>query len=134
MNISVIYQINVLLLEHFQIEDKVIHCFTTMILAQALKNIKNIEPRIDRQRVLAETLKNPEKLAKTLLRIEFLTACRKFNVLPRFIEDSLKSVYKNFPNNRRVESRLQSFASSLLSEAISESFRRKAFLERRRNN
>ena len=114
-------------------EDKVtnLKCFN-MILAQALRNVRNIEPRIDRQRVLAETLKNPEKLAKMLLRIEFLTACRKWNILPRFIEDSLKPIKKNFSNNRHVEARSKVFASSLLSEAISDSFRRKAFLERRR--
>ena len=43
--------------------------FYMMILAQALTNIRHMNISIDRQPVLAETLKNPEKLAKTLLRI-----------------------------------------------------------------
>lgn len=103
-----------------------------MFLAQALNNIKLIEPRIDRQQVLVETLKNPEKLAKTLLRIEFLTACRKFKVVPRFIEDALKPVNKLFKNNNCIRGRADSFATTLLNEAIAESFRQKAFLERRR--
>ena len=103
-----------------------------MFLPQALNNIKNIESSIDRQRVLAETLKNPEKLAKTLLRVEFLTACRKYKVVPKFIEDALKPVTKIFPNNERIRNRSESFSSTLLNEAISEAFRHKAFLERRR--
>ena len=46
-----------------------------MFLARALRNIYTLEPDGDRRKVLIQTLKNPEKLAKTLLRIEFLTAC-----------------------------------------------------------
>ena len=48
-----------------------------MYLAAALNNLRSVEPNVDRQKKLAETLKNPEKLAKTEIRIEFLTACRK---------------------------------------------------------
>ena len=61
-----------------------------MFLAIALRSIKNLEQNVDRQQVLAKALKNPEKLAKTLLRIEFLTACRRNKVSPRFIEDALR--------------------------------------------
>ena len=60
-----------------------------MFLARALNNVSRITANSDRQKVLVEMLKNPEKLAKTLLRIEFLTACRKAKVNPRFIIDAL---------------------------------------------
>ena len=107
---------------------------TIMFLAQALTNIQHIEPRIDRQQVLAETLKNPEKLAKTLLRIEFLTACRRHDLVPRFIEDSLRPVRKIFSSNHRAQNRCETFATALLNEAISDAFRHKAFLERRKTS
>ena len=103
-----------------------------MFLAQALNTIHDVESNIDRQRVLAKTLKSPEKLAKTILRIEFLTACRKYNVVPKFIEDALKPINKIFSGNNRIQNRSETFAATLLNEAIAESFRHKAFLERRR--
>ena len=68
----------------------------TMFLAQALNSIKNIEENGDRQQVLAKTFKNPEKFAKTILRIVFLTACRRNKVSPRFIEDALRPVNNIF--------------------------------------
>ena len=104
-----------------------------MFLGRALNNISNITSSIGRQKVLAETLKDPEKLAKTLLRIEFLTACRKAKVRPRFIGDALKPVVKVFGDNAAIVSRCRAFSSSLPNEAIAEAFRKKAFQLRQRD-
>ena len=105
----------------------------TMFLTQALRNIKNYEQNSDRQQVLAQTLKNPEKLAKTHLRIEFLTACRRNNVSPRFIEDALRPMNNIFRDNHSVQSRCKRLSNSLLNEAISETHRTKAYLIRQRD-
>ena len=104
-----------------------------MFLARALNNVFRITRSSDRQKVLAETLKNPEKLAKTLLRIEFLTACRRAKVSPRFITDALKPIDKVFRGNVSVQSRCNMFKNSLLNESLSEAFRRKAYLLRQRD-
>ena len=104
-----------------------------MLLGAALNHLSTLEPNSGRQKVLAETLKNPEKLAKTNLRIEFLTACRKENVVPRFIQDSLRPVTSIFTSNDRVLARSSCFAKTLLNETIAESFRKKAYLERERS-
>ena len=104
-----------------------------MLLASALRNLSTFETNSGRQKVLSETLKNPEKYAKTVLRIEFLTTCRRECVVPRFIQDSLRPVTTIFTNNDRIQARSICFAKTLLNEAISESFRRKAFLERERS-
>ena len=95
-----------------------------MFLARALNNVFRITRSSDRQKVLAETLKNPEKLAKTLLRIEFLTACRRAKVSPRFITDALKPIDKVFRGNVSVQSRCNMFENSLLNESLSEALRR----------
>ena len=105
----------------------------TMFLAAALSNLRNIEPNVDRQRRLAETLKNPEKLAKTELRIELLTACRKNDLIPRFIEDAVRPVRHIFSANAKIVTRTVNFAKVLLNEAIAETFRTKAFLVRQRS-
>ena len=104
-----------------------------MFLARALNNVSRITPNIDRQKVLVETLKNPEKLAKTLLRIEFLTACRREKVSPRFIVDALKPVQKIFGDNDHVKSCCETFKNRLLNESISEAFRTKAYMLRQRS-
>ena len=104
-----------------------------MILQQALNEINLTEKNIDRQQVLAKTLKNPEKLAKTLLRIEFLTACRRNKVSPRFIEDALNPLRKVFQSNASIQSRCSNLSSSILNDVISESFKTKAFLLRQRD-
>ena len=104
-----------------------------MFLAKVLTSLKNIEENDDRQEVLAKSLKNPEKLAKTILRIEFLTACRRHKITPRFIEDSLKPVNKIFPNNRKVQLKCQKLSKSLLNDAIAETYRTKAYLMRERD-
>ena len=103
-----------------------------MYLAAALSNLRNFEQNIDRQKKLAETLKNPEKLAKTEMRIEFLLACRKNNLTPRFIDDALRPVKHIFDNSARVTTRTAGFAKTLLNEAISKAFRSRAFLLRQR--
>ena len=105
----------------------------TMFLAKALNNINLIEPRADRHEVLAETLKNPEKLAKTLLRIEFLTACRREKLNPRFIEEALRPIRKIFSGKDKIQSKCNTFAHSLLNEAIAEAHKRRAYLVRQRN-
>ena len=104
-----------------------------MFLARALSNISRITTNSDRQQVLAKMLKNPEKLGKTMLRIEFLTACRRAKVSPRFITDALKPVDKIFGDNSSIQSRSHAFKNSLLNEAISETFRTKAYLLRQRD-
>ena len=101
-----------------------------MYLAAALNNLRNFEPNVDRQKKLAETLKNPEKLAKTELRIEFLIACRKHDLTPRFIEDALRPVKHIFESNTRITTRSDNLAKTLLNEAIAETFRSRAFLLR----
>ena len=80
-----------------------------MFLAAALNNLRNCEPDVDRQKKLAETLKNPEKLAKIEIRIEFLTACRKYDLTPRFIEDAMRPVELVFNDNQKVGLRSDSF-------------------------
>ena len=105
---------------------------TTMFLAQALNSLKYFECNGDRQ-VLAKVLKNPEKLAKTLLRIEFLTACRRNKVSPRFIDDAMKPIGKIFGDRHSVISKCKKLSSALLNEAISEAFKTKAFLIRQRD-
>ena len=105
----------------------------TMFLARVLHTVYDMETSSDRREVLVETLKNPEKLAKTLMRIEFLTACRREKVSPRFIEDALQPVQKIFGSARNVQSKCWSFARSLLNESIAEAHRRKAYLIRQRN-
>ena len=97
-----------------------------MFLAATLNNLRNFEPNVDRQIELAKILKNPEKLAKTELRIEFLTACRKNNLTPRFIEDAMRPVGHIFKDNDKIVTRTASFAKVLLNEAIAETFRTKA--------
>ena len=104
-----------------------------MFLAQALNSIKNFEPNNDRRLVLVQTLKNPEKLAKTLLRIEFLTACRRNQISPRFIEDALRPLSIIFRDNASFQSRYRKLSGSLLNDAISEAHRRRAYLIRRRD-
>ena len=104
-----------------------------MFLARALSNISRITTNSDRQQVLAKMLKNPEKLGKTMLRIEFLTACRRAKVSPRFITDALEPVDKTFGDNSSIQSRSHAFKNSLLNEAISETFRTKAYLLRQRD-
>ena len=104
-----------------------------MFLAQALGSLKYFEENGDRQQVLAKTLKNPEKLAKTFLRIEFLTACRRNKITPRFIEDSLRPVSRIFLNNSSVNSRCRQLSASLLNEAIAETHRKRAYLIRERD-
>ena len=104
-----------------------------MFLAQALNSIKNIEQNGDRQQVLAKTLKNPEKLAKTLLRIEFLTACRPNKICPRFIEDALRPVNRIFRDNQSASLRCERLSGALLNDAISEAHRTKAYLIRERD-
>ena len=103
-----------------------------MYLAAALNNLRNFEPNVDRQKKLAETLKNPEKLAKTELRIEFLIACRKHDLTPRFIEDALRPVKHIFESNTRITTRSDNLAKTLLNEAIAETFRSRAFLLRQK--
>ena len=104
-----------------------------MFLARALANINTIETNVDRRLVLIQTLKNPEKLAKTELQIEFLVACRQTGITPRFIRDCIRPVRKVFEQNNKVMASCEQFGKSLLNEAISEAFRRRAFLNRERN-
>ena len=104
-----------------------------MFLARALPTISSYTTRSDRQEELTKMMKNPEKLAKMILRIEFLTACRKAKVSPRFITDALSSVTKIFSNKTAVKSRCDVFMTSLLNESITEAFRTKAYLLRQRN-
>ena len=103
-----------------------------MFLAAALNSLRIFETNVDRQKKLAETLKNPEKLAKVEIRIEFLTAYRKNDLTPRFIEDAVHPVRRIFRNNKKVITRSDNFAKVLLNVAISASFRAKAFLVRQR--
>ena len=104
-----------------------------MFLARALRNIYTLESDSDRRKVLIETLKNPEKIAKMLLRIEFLTACRRERVHPRCIQEALQPVQKVFEGTTKVISKCRSFAHILLNESIAEADRRKTYLARQRN-
>ena len=110
----------------------IIYITKIMFLAAALNNLRSFEPNVDRQKKLAETLKNPEKLAKVEIRIEFLTACRKNGLTPRFIEDAMRPVRHLFRDMYKVGTRCDSFARTLLNEAIAESFRSRAYLVRQR--
>ena len=101
-----------------------------MLLAQALRRLRELEQDSDRRYVLVQNLKVPEKLAKTHLRIEFLTACRRSNLKPRFLNDALKPVTRLFSNLPKLGSRCEDFSKYLLNGTISSTFREKAFLER----
>ena len=101
-----------------------------MLLAQALRRLHELEENSDRRYVLVQNLKLPEKLAKTHLRIEFLTTCRKFNLTPRFISDALKPVTSIFAGLHKFDARCDSFSKYLLNGAISNTFKEKAYLER----
>ena len=103
-----------------------------LLFRTTVNNLRDFEPNVDRQKKLAQTLKNPEKLAKVEIRIEFLTACRKNDLIPRFIEDALRPVKHIFKDNERVATRSSNFAKVLLNQAIAESFRTKSFLMRER--
>ena len=82
--------------------------------------------------MLAQNLKLAEKLAKTNLRIEFLTACRRSNLTARFIQDSLRTVQKTFSGIRKFQAKCAAFAKYLLNGSISEAFEQRAYLERKR--
>ena len=100
-----------------------------MLLAKALRDIS--EPNNDRKLVLIQNLKLAEKLAKTNLRIEFLTACRRSHLTPRFIQDSLKAVRYNFSELKNFNKKHSDFTKYLLNGSISAAFEEKAYLERK---
>ena len=101
-----------------------------MLLAKALHDLS--DTNIDRKLVLIQNLKLAEKLAKTNLRIEFLTACRRSRLSPRFIQDSLKTVKKTFSGLRKFDEKCSDFAKYLLTGSISAAFEERAYLERKR--
>ena len=80
--------------------------------------------------MLVQSLKLPEKLAKTHLRIEFLISCRKSSLRPRFIQDALKPINSIFSSLKNFYSRRDQFATYLLNGSISKTFQEKAYLER----
>ena len=81
--------------------------------------------------MLLQNLKLAEKLAKTNLRIEFLTACRRAKLTPRFIQDSLKTMQKAFSSLRKFDDKCSDFAKYLLNGSIAAAFEEKAYLERK---
>ena len=63
-------------------------------------------------------------------RLNFLISCRKEDVMPKFIANSVSTVSKIFRNNYTVEKKKQAFCRQLLNEAIKETHRTLAFLHR----
>ena len=96
----------------------------------ALADLNNVERNCDRRQVLASVLKTPMKLASVILRIGFLTACRRADVIPNFITHATSSISKTFPENQTIRKECVTFQSRILNESIKDAFRRKAYLER----
>ena len=99
------------------------------LIKTVLKHIQDSEPNVNRREALVKTLLLVPKLANNFERISFLVQCRKAHILPRFIQDimaktSIISSRDNFNCKKRR------FSRELLNEAIQESFRKQAFLQR----
>lgn len=96
----------------------------------ALKELNNVERNSDRRKVLVSVLKTPMKLANIILRIGFLIACRRADVVPNFITQATSSISKTFAENRAIQKECEALQFRLLNESIKDAFRSKAYLER----
>ena len=85
---------------------------------------------VDRIRI-ASILKTSVKLARTEIKINFLTACRRASVYPKFIDAATRGLNKlDSVQCHRVRSKVDDLKLSILNEEIKNGFRTKAFLER----
>ena len=101
-----------------------------MLFIQVLRHLIAINVTINHKEVLIKTIKNAEKQASVQERLNFLTQCRRNNLIPNFIKSSVRATEKIFRNSRTFERRRDNFHRELLNEAIQATHRTKAFLHR----
>ena len=101
-----------------------------MLFIKVLRHLIAVNITINHREVLIKTIKNAEKQATTQERLNFLIQCRRNNVTPNFIRNSLSGTEKIFAPSRSFEKRKESFCRNLLNEAIQATHRTRAFLQR----
>ena len=101
-----------------------------MLFIHVLRHLLSINVIINLKEVLIKTIKNAEKQAITQERLNFLIHCRRNNLTPNFIKNSLRPTDKIFAPSRSFVRRRDSFYRDLLNEAIQGAHRTRAFLLR----
>lgn len=99
-----------------------------LIMAQTTINYIKTLPINDRTKEMVTFVGSNQKLARTLGQINFLTNCRKSNIMPSFILNKTANLidYKK----QRVAKQVLKLRKTLLNEEIRDAFRKKAFLQR----
>ena len=101
-----------------------------MLFIQVLRHLIAVNVTINHKEVLIKTIKNAEKQATTQERLNFLIRCRRSDLTPNFIKNSLRSTEKIFTPSRSFVKRRDNFCRTLLNEAIQATHRNRAFLRR----
>ena len=102
---------------------------TIMCLKTSLQQLKLKEPRASHREVLVKTLTTASKIARISERIMFLVHCRRASVFPKFILNLVRRTTL-ISSHRTFHEKTTRFCREMLNEAISESYRRQAFLLR----
>ena len=101
-----------------------------MLFIQVLRHLIAVNISFNHKEVLIKTMKNAEKQATIQERLNFLIQCRRNNLTPNFIKNSLSAAEKIFTHSRSFEKRRDNFCRNLLNEAIQATHRTRAFLKR----
>ena len=98
-------------------------------IQEAYRQLLSIQ-NVDRSR-LASILNTTVKLARTTCKINFLTACRRHSVYPKFITSATSGISKlEVGRSPRISAKLDDMRTSILNEEIKNGFRTKAYLDR----
>ena len=101
-----------------------------IMLITTIRQICSQENNFSRRDVLIQTLKNVEKQARYEERLAFLFQCRRSRVFPKFIQSLANPTLTVFRPTVTLSKRLNTFQKELLNEAIQDTSRTLAFLNR----
>ena len=102
------------------------------MLITAIHFICSKENDFSRRDVLIETLKNANKHAKYQERLTFLCECRRSQIYPNFISSLVSPTLRVFRRSKTLLGRVERYRKELLNEAIQDTSRTLAFLQRQK--
>jgi hypothetical protein len=97
------------------------------ILRRSFEDLKRIIP-FNARTLCSHVFTNTRKLARSLQQTAFLCKCRRFKMIPPFIEHSFSS--NSLPTSQRIAKHVAIFQVKLLSDCISSGYARINFLTR----
>ena len=101
-----------------------------MLLITTIRTICLHDNNFSRRDVLIQTIKNAEKQARYEERLSFLCECRRSKVYPKFNQSLVSSSTRVFRPTATLTRRLNTYKKEMLNEAIQDTSRTLAFLQR----